>query len=156
MVYCARMKTGELATNRKAYHNYEILETFEAGIVLTGTEVKSLRNHGGNLQEGYIKPLGGALYLVGASIAPYAFGSIYNHEERRDRKLLLHKREIEHLHQAVQQKGLALIPLELYLKKGKIKIKIGLARGKKKYDKRQALIEKEKKREIDRATKGHR
>ncbi len=147
------MKTGELATNRKAYHNYEILETFEAGIVLTGTEVKSLRNHGGNLQEGYVKISGGALWLVGSSIAPYAFGNIYNHEERRDRKLLLHKREIDQLHEAVIKKGLALVPLALYLKKGKIKIKIAMARGKKQYDKRKSLMEKEKKREIDRAMK---
>ena len=147
------MKTGELAANRKAYHNYEILETFEAGIVLTGTEVKSLRNHGGNLQEGYVKVSRGALWLVGASIAPYAFGSIYNHEERRDRKLLLHKREIAQLEEAVIKKGLSLVPIALYLKKGKIKIKIAIARGKKQYDKRKSLMEKEKKREIDRAMK---
>ncbi|MFZ0565419.1 MAG: SsrA-binding protein SmpB [Chlamydiales bacterium] len=143
----------ELTKNRRAFHDYEILETYEAGIALLGTEVKSLRNHGGNLAEAYVKVLRNELWLIGSSIAPYRFGTIHNHEERRERKLLMHKKEIERLKTSVEQKGLTLIPLSLYLKKGRIKIKIGLGKGKKRYDKRHAIIEKEKKREIDRAMK---
>lgn len=144
---------SDLATNRRAFYDYEILETFEAGIILTGTEVKSLRAGGGNLQDGYVKVLGEALWLIGVSIAPYTFGNIYNHEEKRDRKLLMHKREIVRLAEAVNQKGLTLLPLSLYLKGGKIKAKIALARGKKQHDKRGAIMEREKKREMDRAMK---
>ena len=151
-----KSKSTDLASNRKAYHDYEILETFEAGIELLGTEVKSLRNHGGNLQEGYVKCLRGEIWLVNSSIAPYAFGGVYNHEERRERKLLMHRREIDRLNADVAQKGLSLLPLALYLKKGRVKIKIGLGRGKKKYDKRKAMVEREKKREMDRAMKQHR
>lgn len=143
----------ELVRNRRAFHDYEILETFEAGIVLEGTEVKSLRDHGGNLAESYVKVLGEEVWLIGASIAPYRFGNIHNHEERRERKLLLHKREITKLKEAVQLKGLTLAPLSLYLKEGKIKIKIALAKGKKTHDKRHAIQEREKKREMDRAMK---
>lgn len=144
---------NDLASNRRAFHDYEILETFEAGLVLTGTEIKSLRNGGGNLQEGYVKALGGALWLIGASIAPYSFGGVYNHEERRDRKLLMHKREIARLQEAVSQKGLTLVPLALYLNKGKVKLKLGLAKGKKRHDKRSSLIEKESQRDMQRAIK---
>ena len=147
------MENNELVRNRRAFHDYEILETYEAGIVLLGTEIKSLRAHGGNLAEAYVKVIGQELWLIGSSIAPYRFGNIHNHEERRDRKLLMHKREIEKLKELVQQKGLTLIPLALYLKKGRVKISIGYGRGKKKADKRQALIEREKKREMDRAVK---
>jgi SsrA-binding protein len=147
------MNQNELVRNRRAFHDYEILETFEAGIMLLGTEIKSLRAHGGNLAEAYVKVIENALWLIGSSIAPYRFGSVYNHEERRDRKLLMHKREIAHLKEAVQQKGFTLIPLSLYLKGGRVKISIGLGKGKKKADKRQAIIEREKKREIDRAVK---
>lgn len=146
-------ESNELVRNRKAYHDYEILETYEAGIVLLGTEIKSLRAHGGNLAEAYVKVIRDEIWLIGASIAPYKFGSVYNHEERRDRKLLMHKREIEHLRTLVQQKGLTLIPIALYLKKGRVKITIGYGQGKKKGDKRQALMEREKKREMDRAIK---
>ncbi len=149
-------KTNDLASNRKAYHDYEILETFEAGVELLGTEVKSLRNHGGNIQEGYVKVLNDELWLINASIAPYSFGGVFNHEERRDRKLLMHKREIIRLGDSVAQKGLALLPLALYLKQGRVKIKIGLGRGKKQYDKRKTMVEREKKREIDRAMKRYR
>lgn len=143
----------DLATNRKAFHNYEITDTIEAGIVLTGTEVKSLRNHGGNLQEGYISIQSGEAWAVGISIAPYAFGNLYNHEEKRKRKLLLHKRELERLRVATGEKGMTVVPLALYLKKGKVKLKIGIAKGKKAHDKRSSLIEKEKKREVERAIK---
>lgn len=150
------MNQQELVRNRRAFHDYEILETYEAGIVLLGTEIKSLKSHGGNLAEAYVKVLEGELWLIGASIAPYRFGNIYNHEERRDRKLLMHKKEIYKLKALVQQKGLTLVPIALYLKNGKAKISIGYGKGKKKEDKRGALIEREKKREIDRALKSHR
>lgn len=147
------MGQAELVRNRRAYHDYEILETYEAGIVLVGTEVKSLRDHGGNLAEAYVKILQGELWLIGASIAPYRFGNIYNHEERRERKLLMHKKEIKKLKESVQQKGLTLVPLSLYFKAGRVKIKVGLARGKKHHDKRHAITEREKKREMERAIK---
>lgn len=150
------MSQNELVRNRRAFHDYEIIETYEAGIALLGTEIKSLRAHGGNLAEAYVKVIEGELWLIGASIAPYRFGNINNHEERRDRKLLMHKREIARLKEIVQQKGLTLIPLALYLKNGRVKISIGYGRGKKKEDKRQALMEREKKREMDRAVKQYR
>lgn len=147
------MSEKELVRNRRAFYDYEILETYEAGIALLGTEIKSLRAHGGNLAEAYVKVIRNELWLIGASIAPYSFGSVHNHEERRDRKLLMHKREIERLKEAAQQQGLTLIPIALYLKKGRVKISIGYGRGKKKGDKRQTLIEREKKREVERAMK---
>ncbi len=146
------MGENELVRNRRAFHDYEIVETYEAGIVLTGTKIKSLRDHGGNLAEAYVKVIKGELWLIGSSI-PYRFGNVHNHEERRDRKLLMHKKEIEKLQEVVQHKGLALIPIALFLKKGRVKITIGYGRGKKKEDKRHALIEREKKREMDRAMK---
>src|SRR5436190_499566 len=135
------MSDSELVSNRKAGHDYEILETFEAGIILLGTEIKSLRNHGGSLQDSFVDVRGPDFLLMNASIAPYSFGNLYNHEERRPRKLLLHKREIAKLRATVIQKGLALIPLSIYLKKGIAKVKIALAKGKKSYDKREALKE---------------
>jgi SsrA-binding protein len=147
------MSDSELVSNRKALHDYEILETFEAGIALLGTEIKSLRDHGGHLQDAYITISGGAPLLKNASIAPYRFGSIHNHEEKRERKLLMHKREIEKLRKISEEKGLTLIPLSLYLKKGIVKVKVATARGKKSYDKRAALKSKEHKRAIDRALK---
>jgi SsrA-binding protein len=147
------MSDSELVSNRKAFHDYEILETFEAGIALLGTEIKSLRDHGGHLQDAYVTISGGILLLRNASIAPYRFGSIHNHEEKRERKLLMHKREIEKLRRVSEEKGLTLIPLALYLKKGIVKVKVATARGKKSYDKRAALKTKEHKRSIDRALK---
>jgi SsrA-binding protein len=143
----------DLVSNRKATHDYEILETFEAGMVLTGTEVKSLRDHGGSLQDAYVLVSSGEVILKNANIAPYRYGITFTHEERRDRKLLLHKREIEKLKSFSQEKGMTLIPLSIYLKQGRIKIKIACARGKKAYDKRAALKAKEHKRQIDRATR---
>lgn len=151
----AKNSSSELVSNRKAFHDYEILDTFEAGIVLMGTEVKSLRAHGGSLQDAYILvSTNGDVLLKNASIAHYKFGNIHNHEERRDRKLLLHKREIETLKAQSQEKGLTLIPLAMYLSKGFVKVKVGVAKGKKAYDKRDALKSKEHKRSIDRAMKG--
>jgi SsrA-binding protein len=141
----------ELVSNRKAGHDYEILETFEAGIILLGTEIKSLRNHGGSLQDAYVDVRGPELILINCSIAPYTFGNLFNHEEKRPRKLLMHKREIEKLRNTVIQKGLSLIPLSIFLnKKGIAKVKIALAKGKKSYDKRAALKEREDRRSMER------
>jgi SsrA-binding protein len=144
---------SEICSNRRAFHDYEILETFEAGIVLLGTEVKSLRDHGGSLQDAYILVAqNGDVILKNSSIAPYRFGGIaYNHAERRDRKLLLHKREAAKLRNFSQEKGFTLIPLSIYLKKGFMKVKVASARGKKTYDKRAAQKEKEHDRDISRA-----
>lgn len=143
----------DLVSNRKAFYNYEILETFEAGISLLGTEVKSLRNHGGNLQDSYIVLHHGEAFLKNASISPYRFGNIFNHEEKRERKLLLHKKEVLKLKSLTEEKGLTIIPLAMYLKQGFIKVKIAVAKGKKDYDKRAAIKERESKREISRHLK---
>lgn len=145
--------TKELVSNRKARHYYEILETFEAGVVLKGTEIKSLRDGGGSLQEAYVRVIEGELILIGSSIAPYRFGNIYNHTEQRDRKLLMHRREIHRLKIAVETKGLALIPLSFYLKKGKVKLQLAVAKGKKMHDKREALKERDDKRSMQKMMK---
>ena len=147
-------REGELVSNRKAFHNYEILDTWEAGIVLKGTEIKSLRDHGGSLQDAYILVSNNDVILKGASIAPYKLGNVYNHPERRERKLLLRKREILQLREISQEKGLTLIPLAIYLKNGYAKVKVASVRGKKAYDKREAIKSREHKRSIDRAMKG--
>jgi SsrA-binding protein len=146
---------AELVSNRRAFHDYEILETFEGGIILLGTEIKSLRNHGGSLQDAYILVSDGKVWLKNSSIAPYKFGSLFNHPEKRERELLLHKREIAKLQTLSQEKGLTLIPLSLYLKNGYVKVKIGVAKGKKTYDKRAAIKAREHKKAIDRALKNH-
>lgn len=147
----------ELVKNRRAFHDYEIEETFEAGVVLLGSEVKSLKNHGGSLQDAYVAVENGELWLINASIAPYSFGSLhFNHEERRKRKLLMHTSEILKLKKMTREKGLTIIPLSCYLKKGKIKLKIGIAKGKKSYDKRASLKAKEDKRAVERAIKERR
>lgn len=139
----------DLCSNKKAHFHYEILETFEAGIKLQGTEVKSLRDHGGNLLDSYILLSNDySVILKNASIAPYKMGNIHNHEERRDRLLLLNKKEIRQLKTKVNEKGLTLIPLSMYFKNGKIKLKFGLGRGKKLHDKRQSEKEKEAKSSI--------
>lgn len=148
-------KEKELASNRKAYFEYEILESHETGIVLVGTEVKSLRDHGGNLQDGYVRIEGEEMWLLNASIALYRFGNIHNHEERRPRKLLMHKKEIRKILKMVSEKGFTLIPLALYLKKGRVKLKIGVAKGKKSHDKRKAIQERDEKRKMDIAIKQH-
>lgn len=144
---------SELVSNRRARHDYEILETYEGGIVLQGTEIKSLRDHGGSLQDSFVLIVQGEAWLKNCSIAPYLFGNIHNHEERRDRKLLLHKKEIEKLKRSTDQKGLTIVPLAIYLSKGRAKVKIGVARGKKQHDKRSSIKEREQKRAIDRALK---
>ena len=148
----SKTPSPELVSNRRAGHDYEILETFEAGIALLGTEIKSLRNHGGSLQDAFVDVRSAEVRLMNASIAPYNFGNIHNHEERRPRKLLLHKREIEKIRRQVLEKGLVVIPLSIYLnKKGIAKIKIAIAKGKKLYDKRASLKEKEHARSIQRS-----
>lgn len=143
----------DLVSNKRATFNYEILETFETGIALQGTEIKSLRDHGGSLQEAYIKVFAGEVWLVNCHIAPYKFGNIHNHEERRERKLLLHKNEILRLKTAVQEKGLTIIPLAFYLKNGYVKVKIALAKGKSNVDKRQSIKEKDEKKRVQQAMK---
>lgn len=145
----------DLASNKKAGYHYQILETYEAGISLLGTEIKSLRDHGGNLQDSYVKITDHELWLVECSIAPYRFGNIFNHEERRPRKLLMHKREIHRLKASVQEKGLTLIPLALYLKQGRVKVKVALAKGKNVIDKRETIKERDDKRRISKAIKDH-
>ncbi len=146
---------SQLVSNRRASFSYEILETFETGIVLQGTEVKSLKEHHGSLQEAYIKIAGGELWLVGCTIPPYKYGNIHNHLERRERKLLMHKREITRLKAALQEKGLTLIPLGIYLKQGIIKVKIALGKGKKLHDKRATIKERDQARQMQRAKKEH-
>lgn len=146
---------SELVSNRRATYNYEILETFEAGIMLQGTEIKSLRDNGGSLQEAYVKVINNELWLLGCSIAPYRLGNIYNHEEKRDRKLLMHKREIDRLRVATQEKGLTIIPLALYLKNGRVKVRIATAKGKKNIDKRATIKERDDNRYIAKIIKEH-
>lgn len=143
----------DLVSNRKAYHDFEILETHEAGIVLLGSEIKSLRSHGGSLQDSYVDIKNQELWLINSSIIPYKFSQAFTHEEKRKRKLLMHKSEISKLSKQVQEKGLTIIPLSIYLKDGTAKVKIGLAKGKKAYDKRAKMKEKSQKREIQRALK---
>jgi SsrA-binding protein len=138
-----------LSTNRRAFFNYEILEKAEAGIALRGTEVKSIREGGFEFRDAFVDFRGGELFLVGARVAPYSHGNLMNHPDGRDRKLLLHKREILKLGGKATERGLTLIPLRAYLKDGRVKIEIGLARGKKAHDKRDAI----KQRDIDRDTR---
>jgi SsrA-binding protein len=142
-----------IATNRKAYHNYFIMEGFEAGIVLTGTEIKSVREGRISLNEAYIRPEGSELYLTGAHIARYEPGSYMSHEPTRERKLLMHRKEINILVSRVQERGLTLMPIKVYLKNGKAKLEVALAKGKKLYDKREAIAERESDRELERAVK---
>ena len=139
-----------IATNRKAFHNYFILESFEAGIALTGTEIKSIREGRISLNEAYIRPESGELYLTGAHIARYEPGSYMSHEPTRERKLLMHRKEINLLVSRVQERGLTLVPIKVYLKEGKAKLEVALAKGKKLYDKRETLKQKDSKREIER------
>ncbi len=146
-------QSQDLVSNRRATHDYEILETFEVGIVLQGTEIKSIRNHGATLQEAYVKVLNGEIWLIGCNIAPYRFGNIYNHEEKRDRKLLMHKREINRLKVAANEKGLTIIPLAMYLKQGRVKLRIATAKGKKNIDKRSDIKERDEKRRMQQALK---
>ncbi len=139
-----------ITVNRQAYHDYEVERTIEAGISLVGTEIKSIRDGKVNLRGSYAIARKGELWLENAHIAVYEQGNRYNHEPMRNRKLLLHRREINQLQARVETKGLTLVPLKLYLKGGKAKIELGLCRGKKLYDKRDAITERDVKREIER------
>ena len=142
-----------IAENRRARRDYHVLERVEAGMALTGTEVKSLRDGGGNLQESYAVLRGGEVFLVGANIAPYRQGSDANHDPMRDRKLLLHRREIEQLGAKVAQRGMTLVPLVLYFKNGRAKLELGLAKGKEGIDKRQAIADRDSRRQLEREVK---
>jgi len=142
-----------VAQNKKARHDYFIEQTLEAGIVLSGTEVKSVRQGKVNLKDSYAAIENGEVILSGMHISPYEQGNIFNKDPMRDRKLLLHKYEINRLIGYTQQKGLTLVPLQLYFKKGKVKIELGVAKGKKLYDKRDDIAERDAKREIDRRLK---
>ena len=142
-----------VATNRKAYHNYHIQESIEAGMVLTGTEIKSIRAGRVSLGDAYVKPEGGELWLLNAHIARYEAGSYMSHTPTRPRKLLLHHKEIDNLSSQVLEKGFALVPLKLYTKDGIAKVEIALAKGKKLYDKRESIARRETEREIGRALK---
>ncbi|HEX5386233.1 MAG TPA: SsrA-binding protein SmpB [Gemmatimonadales bacterium] len=140
-----------VARNPKAAHDYHVLETWEAGVVLTGTEVKSLRNGKASIKEAYARVRNGEVWLEGMNITPYEQGNRYNHEPVRSRKLLLHRREIERMVGAVEQRGLTLVPLELYFKKGHAKVALALGRGKQLHDKREALKRRLAEREAARA-----
>ncbi len=142
-----------IAENRKAFHDYFIDEKFEAGIVLSGTEVKSLRNGKINLKDSYVSVKEGEMWLIGVNISPYEMGNRFNLDPMRSRKLLMHKKEIIRLYSTVKQDGLTLVPTKCYFKDGKVKFEIGLARGKKDYDKRDTIAEKQAKRDIERAMK---
>ena len=138
-----------VSTNREAYHNYFIDETYEAGLELSGTEVKSLRDGRANLKDAYVAVKDGEAWLINAHISPYSHGNRENHDPTRTRKLLLHKKQIVSLGSKVQEKGLTLVATKIYFKKGRAKVEIGVARGKKLYDKR----ETEKRRLVDRETR---
>jgi len=149
------MKPGKeeqpLATNRAASHGYHLLDRFEAGVVLTGTEVKSIRAGRANLKEGYGKVAGGEVFLLGAHVSPYEPGSHENQDPLRPRKLLLHAKEIRKLAKETATTGVTIVPLKLYLKNGRIKLEIALAKGKKSFDKREAIATRDVEREMARA-----
>jgi len=149
------MAVKTVATNRKAYHNYHIGEGLEAGIALTGTEIKSIREGRVSLGDAYVRPENGELWLLNAHIARYEAGSYMSHEPKRPRKLLLHRKQIENLASQVAEKGLTLVPTKLYLKDSRAKVAIALAKGKKLYDKRATIAQREVEREIGRAVKRH-
>jgi len=142
-----------IAVNRKAYHDYHIQETLEAGIVLKGSEIKSIRANRVNLSDAYARPENGELWLYNSHIASYNAASYNSHEPTRPRKLLLHRKEIDNLAGKVTQRGLTLVPLKLYIKHGVAKVELGVAKGKKIYDKREAIARRDVGREMDRALK---
>lgn len=153
----AKEKTAPpIAVNRQAHHNYFIHETYECGIALTGTEVKSIRSGKANLRDSFAKVQKGEVFLWNAHISPYEQGNIFNHDPLRTRKLLLHKKEILKIENAMKTKGYTLIPLKLYFRHGKVKVEIGLAIGKKLYDKRQDMAARAAKRDLDRRIKEQR
>jgi SsrA-binding protein len=139
-----------VAVNRRATHDYFIDDRFEAGLVLTGTEIKSIREGRVNLREGYARISGGEAWLTNVHIAPYEQGNRYNHEPLRERKLLLHRDEISELVGRARQRGYTIVPLQLYLKHGRAKVELGLARGKREFDKRESIAKREAQRDIER------
>ena len=146
--------TKLISNNKKAFHEYFILETVECGIVLVGTEVKSLRQGNCSLQESFVKIRAGEVFLYGMHISPYEKGNIFNRDPLRVRKLLLHRKEIAKLQTKVEEKGVTLIPLEIYFLDGRVKVKLAVAKGKKLYDKRESIAAKTADREMERAYKG--
>ncbi len=142
-----------ISTNRKAFHEYHIFDKYNAGMVLTGTEIKSVRKGAVNLKDSFVKIEEAEVYLYNCHISPYEQGNRYNHEEKRTRKLLLTKKEILKISQKIKKDGYALIPLEAFFVKGLVKLEIGLSKGKKLYDKRDDIAKKDQKREMDRASK---
>ena len=148
--------SGVLATNRKAPRDFHILEKIEAGIVLTGTEVKSVKQGHSSIQEGYVHIDDHMeAWLVGCTIQPYDHGNIFNHNQTRERKLLLHRKEIDRLYGKIREKGLTIVPLKIYLVRGIVKIKIGLAKGKNVVDKRDTIKKRESDRDTQRAMRNH-
>lgn len=148
-------KDTVIAQNKKAYHDYFVDETYEAGLSLSGTEVKSIRGGRVNLKDSYVSCKTGEAILIGMHISPYEFGNVFNHDPMRERRLLLHRREINKLIGLTQQEGYTLIPLKLYFKGSYVKLQLGLCRGKKNYDKRDAMAERDAKRNMARALKEH-
>lgn len=141
-----------VATNRQARFNYEILDTFEAGMVLRGSEVKSLRAGHVQLKDSYADIRDGEIWLVNAHISPYSFSDGGGHEPERPRKLLLHRREIDRLFGRIREEGLTLVPTTMYFKEGRAKVELGLGKGKSRHDKRRSIVDRQQKREMDRAT----
>jgi len=142
-----------LAKNKKAFHEYFIEDRLEAGIELIGSEVKSIKAGQVSIKEAFIRIINNEIFIMGMSVVPWNFGSVYNPEERRVRKLLIHRKEIAKLHEKASQKGYAIVPISVYQKAGRIKIEIALGKGKTNYDKRDTLAKKDAKRQIDRALK---
>ncbi len=147
------MASDTVAQNRKAYHDYFITDNIEAGIALTGSEIKSVREGKVNLRDAYARAVKGEVWLIGAHISRYDAASYQNHDPMRDRKLLLHRTQIAEMVAKTQSKGFTIIPLRMYLKKGRAKVEIGLGRGKKQYDKRDTIAQRESDREIEGAMK---
>jgi SsrA-binding protein len=143
-----------VTSNRRAFHDFHILESIEAGLVLTGTEIKSVRDGKASIAEAYARVDNGELWLIGSNIAPYAHGNRANHDPDRPRKLLVHRRELARLREAIEQKGLTLVPLRLHLKHGLAKLDVGIARGKKLYDKRATEADRQSRRDMERMLRG--
>ncbi len=150
MLKLSVMDIKVVSTNKKARFEYFIQETFEAGLVLKGTEIKSIRNGQISLQEAYVRTNGKEIWLVGAHVAPYEHASAFQHDPKRDRKLLMHKKEIRKLFDEIRIKGMTIVPIRVYLKGGRAKLEIGLAKGKKQYDKRESIKERDVERETSR------
>ena len=148
--------TQPITRNKRAFHEYEVFDTLECGLVLTGTEVKSLREGHSSLEDAYAKIEGGEVWLIGSDIPEYSMGNRMNHKPKRPRKLLMHRCEIGKFAGKASQRGFTLVPLKMYFKDGRAKVELALARGKRDYDKRQAIAERDAKREAERALKGAR